>query len=292
MKSFKSPPRLFFYLIYGVLLILVLLYIRFPTEKFKTFWEKQVEQTFGNATCSIEKIHYAFPVFIVFEKIKISKTAAEQQTVVVVDQLKVRPGIKFWHTYALQGELYTGTVRAKLNLDRKERSYKLTDIVLHDLQLSEIIKDQGIVDRKITGRLSGSGRYQAQWNVPGSGEGKVRIAVSPGNMELLHPVLSLSTLDFEHINFDVSIGEQLAIEQGKLKGKDISADFEGTVNVVNSFLDSRVRLSGLLEPRREFLQTHPVEAKMVKQYAKRYKQSALPFKMGGTLSNPTFRFSR
>lgn len=292
MKSFKPPPRLFFYLIYGVSLTFVLLYIRFPTEKFKTFWEKKVEQTFSSTECSIDKIHYAFPVFIVFEKMKIIKTDGEQQAVIVIDQLKLRPGIQFWHTFALQGELYTGTVKAGLNFDKKESSYKLTDIVLQDLNLSEIIKDQGIVERKITGSVSGSGQYQAKLNAPGNGLGKVRIAATSGSIELLHPVLSLSTIDFEHINFYVSIGEQVEVGQGKLKGKDISADFEGTVNVMNSFFDSRVRLSGLLEPRREFLQTHPVEAKMVRQYAKRYNKSALPFKMGGTLSNPTFRFSR
>lgn len=292
MKSFKSPPRLFFYLTYGVILTFVLLYIRFPTEKFKTFWEQKVEQTFSNSVCSIDKIHYAFPAFIVFDTLKISKTAGEQAAVIVIDQLRVRPGIRFWNTFILRGELYTGTVKAALNLDKKENGYKLTDIMLYELKLSEIIKHQGIVDRNITGSLSGSGKYQAQWNAPGTGLGKMRIAASSGSLELLHPVLSLSTIDFEQVNFDVSIGEQVEIQQGKLKGKDLNGDFEGTVNVMNSFFDSRVSLSGLLEPRREFLQTHPVEAKMVKQYAKRFKRSALPFKMGGTLSNPTFRLSR
>ena len=292
MKPFKSPPRLFFYLLYGIALTLVLLYIRFPTDKFKIFWESQVEQNLAGSECSIEKIHYGFPAFMVFDNMKISKTVGEQQALIVVDQLKMRPGIQFWNTYALQGKLYTGTVKADLNLDREKSSYKLTDIVLHDVQLSEIIKDQGIVDRKITGRLSGSGIYQAQWNVAEGRQGKLRIAASTGSMELMQPVLSLSAIDFERINFDVSIGEQVEVQQGKLKGKDISADFEGTVTIMNSFFDSRMRLSGLLEPRREFLQTHPVEAKMVKQYAKRYKKNALPFTMGGTLSNPTFRFSR
>lgn len=292
MKLSKSPPRLFFYLMYGVLLTSVLLYIRFPTDKFKTFWEKKVEQTFTGSVCNIEKIRYGFPVFLVFEKMQIAKTAGEKQAVIAVEQLKVRPGIQFWRAFALRGELYTGTVSGVLNLDQNESSYSLTDIVLDDVLLSEIIKDQGIEDRNISGRLSGSGRYQAKWNAPGKGLGKMRIAATSGSMELLHPVLSLSSIDFERINFDVSIGEQVTIGQGKLRGKDISADFEGTVNVVNSFFDSRLRLTGLLEPKREFLRTHPVEAKMVQQYAIRYKKKALPFKLGGTLSNPTFRFSR
>jgi hypothetical protein len=99
-------------------------------------------------------------------------------------------------------------------------------------------------------------------------------------------------MPFDRINLDVSVGQQLELKQGKLKSTNLNANFEGSVSVMDSLLSSRVNLSGLLEPKREFLKSHPIEAKMVKQYAKRYKRSALPFKLRGTVENPTFRFSR
>ena len=292
MMQFTSSSRLFLYMIYAVLLTAVLLYIRFPTDKFKSFCEQQVEQTLNASDCSIKRIHYSFPISVVFEKIQIIKSSGEQQSVVTIDQFKFKPGITFWKTFKILGDLYSGTFRATLSLDKDKKSYSLTDIVVNNLNLNNILKDQGIVERKVTGSLGGSGKYSAEWKSPTNGEGKGRIEVKTGEIEFLQPILSLSAIDFNRINLDISVGEKINLQQGKLKGKNLNADFEGSIDVMDSLLACRVRLSGLLEPNREFLQSHPMEAKMVKQYAKRYKKSALPFKVGGTIANPTFRFSR
>lgn len=291
MKS-KSSSHIFLYVIYGVGLICVLLYIRFPTDKFRTFCEQRIEQSLHDSNCSIDRIHYSFPTSVTFKKVKIVKANAEQQPVLTIDQFRLRPGIKFWQTFKIFVELYSGTIKATLLLDREKKSYKLTDIVLNNLNLSEILKDQGIVNRKITGNLNGSGRYSAEWNKPDSGQGKGRIETKSGKIEFLQPILSLSAINFDRINVDISLGEQVELKQGKLRGKNLNADFEGSLTIMTSLLVSRMRLSGLLEPKREFLQSHPMEAKMVKQYAKRYKKNVLPYKIGGTVANPTFRFSR
>jgi type II secretion system protein N len=277
---------------YGIILTLVLLYIRFPSASFKSYCERRIEGVLVNTTCSIEKIGYSFPFSVNVDQLKLQKNVGEQQSNVVINQIGIRPAIKFWNTFKISGQLYSGTLRSTLRLSGGDASYKLTDLVLNELDLAEILKDQGIVNRKIKGRINSSGTYGAEWKAPTKGSGKVRVAISKGSFELLQPVLSLSAVEFDQIIFDLSVNEQLELQQGSLKGTDINSTFEGSVNVMDSFQDSRVILSGLLEPKREFLQTHPLEAKMVKQYAKRFRKNALPFKMGGTLSNPTFRFSR
>lgn len=292
MTRITPSSRLLLYVIYGLVLTSVLLYVRFPTENFKSFCEQQLEQSLHASDCSIQRIRYSFPISIVFEEVHITKSSREPQSAFIIDQFKFRPGIKFWQTFKMFGNLYSGTFRATLNLDRDKKSYRLTDIVLNNLNLNTILKDQGVVDRKVTGNLGGSGRYSAEWKNPAGGEGKGRIEVKTGEIEFLQPILSLTAMNFDRINLDISVGEQVEIQQGKLKGQNLNADFEGSLDVMDSFLASRVRLSGLLEPKRAFLQSHPMEAQMVKQYAKRYKKSALPFKLRGTVANPTFRFSR
>ncbi|MFT5729020.1 MAG: type II secretion system protein N [Desulforhopalus sp.] len=292
MIRLTPSSRFFLYVIYGLLLTTVLLYVRFPTDTFKSFCEQRLEQSLKASDCSIKRIHYSFPVSVVFEKVHVITSSGEQKSAFTIDQFKFRPGIKFWQKFKMFGDLYSGTFRATLALDTDKKSYQLTDIVLNNLNLNTILKDQGVVDRKATGTLGGSGRYSAEWDTPAAGEGKGRIEVKTGQIEFLQPILSLTAINFNRINLDISVGEQVEIQQGKLKGKNLNADFEGSLDVMDSLLASRVRLSGLLEPKREFLQSHPKEAKMVKQYAKRYKKSALPFKLRGTVANPTFRFSR
>jgi len=289
---FTSSSRFFLYMIYGLLLTAVLLYVRFPTDKFKSFCEQRVEQSFSASDCSIGGIHYSFPTSVVFEKVRMTKSSGEQQSAFIIDQFKLSPGIRFWQTFTIFGDLYSGTIRATLSLEKDKKTYTLTDIVVNNVNLNEILKDQGVVDRKVTGSLSGSGRYSAEWNSLTASEGKARIEVTTGEIEFLQPILSLTAINFTSINLDIIIGEQVELQQGKLKSENFNADFEGSVDVMDSLLASRVNLSGLLEPKREFLQSHPMEAKMVQQYAERYNKSALPFKLRGTVANPTFRISR
>lgn len=288
----KSSSRFLIYMCYGLVLTIVLLYIRFPSEEFRAYCEKQAETTLDISDCTIEKIGYSFPISIAFTNVNLEKTVDEKNAKILIDRLAIRPALKFWKTYRISGNVYTGSFRATLKIGWNEKVYTFTDITLTDLSLSKILSDQAIDNRKIEGRLDGSGSYQANWSSSEEKAAKARFAITKGSFELLQPVLSLSLLEYDKINFDVHLAEQLEIKEGKLRGKDINATFDGSVNVMNTLQDSRIRLSGLLEPKREFLQANPREAKMVRQYAKRFRKNALPFKMGGTMANPTFRFSR
>ncbi|PHR28774.1 MAG: type II secretion system protein GspN [Desulfotalea sp.] len=291
MTIANSTARLLL-IIYGVLLTIVLIYFRFPTDEFNTFCAKKFELTFTNTACKIGRIHYGFPTSIVFEKVVFQKLNREQQAVFTIDKITLRPAIKFWNTFKLSGILYAGTVKSTLGVNWENNGYKLTDIVLSALSLQEIIKDQGIVNREITGSLSGSGQYQNHRKLSTATFGKIRMVLESGSFEVLQPILGLAAIDFKRIVVDLLFGEQLELQQGQLSGKDIRADFAGTIYLRNNLPDSSVILSGHIQPKREFLQKNPEGAKFVKQYAKRYKSTDLPFKLAGTLSHPTFRFSR
>ncbi|BHH86018.1 type II secretion system protein GspN [Desulforhopalus sp. 52FAK] len=288
----KSSTRFFLYIGYAFIITLVLLYIRFPSGEFKSYCENKIGQALKDTTCSITQIRYHFPISVVLKGVDLHKTTGEQQTHIVMDQIAIRPRMKFWNSFKITGEVYSGRLYSTLRFSRKTSSFTLTDTVLVGLNLEEILKDQGITNRKVQGKLDGSGTYEAKMVSPSKGTGKARIALTKGSFDLIQPVLSLSSINFEKITFDISFEEYLELQQGKLKGENINTSFEGSLNIMNSLQDSRLRLSGLLEPKQEFLQSHPAEAKMVKQYAKRFRKNGLPFKMGGTLSNPTFRFSR
>lgn len=290
--AIKSSSRFLLYMGYGLLLTFALLYIRFPTAEFKAYCEQQIENTFKVNKCDIEKVSYAFPISIVFAQINLMNATDNIKTKLVIEQLSIRPTIHFWRSFKIFGKAYSGSLKSVFKLNWTENSYKFTDTTATNLNVGELLKDQAITNRKIVGTLDGSGTYQGSWSNPEEKTVKAQFALTSGSFELLQPVLSLSLVEFDKINFDITLTEQFAVQQGKLKGKNINASFEGIVNPMKTFQESRLQITGLLEPKREFLQTHPVEAKMVKQYAKRFRKNALPFKIGGTTVNPTFRFSR
>jgi hypothetical protein len=76
-----------------------------------------------------------------------------------------------------------------------------------------------------------------------------------------------------------------------MTGKEIGAEFNGEMRLTSPLPNSTVVLSGNLTPKENFLAAHPGEKRLVEQLLRRYKTPALPFKVGGTVRRPTFRFS-
>ena len=54
--------RSLLYILYAVLLTAVLLYVRFPAEKFKQYCVGQIENLVPESTCTIKHIGYRFPL--------------------------------------------------------------------------------------------------------------------------------------------------------------------------------------------------------------------------------------
>ncbi len=286
--------RFFLYLAYAVILTSVLLYVRFPKEKFKTFCEKQIEQILPDTVSNIDSIVYKFPLSASLENIRISKTGDDKPSDVVMNRLAVSLAPKkFWRTLQLDGELYSGQFIAELDLDRSAESFQLRDIQLKGLDAGEVAKGLGIIDREITGRVDFSGEYQGENGKSSGGSGEGTVKVASGSMGLLQPILALSTIEFETIVVNVSHENgSLSLAEGKMVGKEINADFTGELKVVAPFLNSTVLLSGHLDPEGGYLRSHPKEQKVVQRLLQRYKMNALPFKMGGTVKRPLFRFSK
>jgi type II secretion system protein N len=294
MARSTFSPRFFLYLAYAVMLTAVLLYVRFPAEKFKFFCEKHFEQLWAGSSCNIDRIAYQFPFSVSFQNIKLQKAVADEQVAVVVDRLTVTPKLrKFWRVFKLNGALYSGQFTAELDLDRSTDSFQLNDIQLQDLKAAELVDNLGLLDRGASGAVDFRGDYQAKTENLADATGQGMLGVGSGSMDLLQPVLSLTTIEFETIAVNVTLDNgNLLLAEGEIVGKEINADFTGELRTVSPFFNSSIRLSGHIEPADGFLRSHPKEDRAVKVLLGRYKMTVLPFKVGGTVKRPLFRFSK
>jgi type II secretion system protein N len=168
----------------------------------------------------------------------------------------------------------------------------LANIRAEGLQVGDLARSFGITERKISGILDFSGDYKALNSNPGDGNGKGLIQVVSGSISLLQPILNLSTLAFDKLSMSV-VHEKgvVQLDEGELLGKEILADFTGELELASPFLTSNVSLSGHLEPDEGFLRSNPQEQQVVQRLLQRYKMTVLPFKVGGTVQRPLFRFS-
>jgi type II secretion system protein N len=276
-----------------VLLIALLLYVRFPAEKFKTYSEQHIERLFPGSDSNIGRFVYNFPFSAVLETVTITRTISGQETELIVDKLAVTPELpQFWKTFRISGEMYSGLFEARLNLDKKAEIFQLTDIYFENLEAGSLAESIGISDRIISGSFEFAGSYQASTEAPGDGVGSGVAQVISGSMSLLQPILSLSTIEYDHLA--VNLSQQNGIvtfADGELAGKEIVANFIGEMHLDSPLLMSNISISGYLEPDDAFLRNHPEEQQFVQRLLQKYEATVLPFKIGGTVQRPLFRFS-
>lgn len=286
--------RSLLYLCYALLLTALILYVRFPTEKFKAYCERHVEHLLPGSTCDIEGIRYRFPMSADFGGIKVTRIIEGKVSEMTVDRLLMTPELlQFWRTFSLRGEMYTGTFQAALDVDRGKRTFHLADINLEEVAVSELAAGIGLVEDKISGRFLFSGDYQASISQPIEGTGQGVIQVRAGSMKFLQPILGLSTLDFERVSANViRESKQIRFAEGEVVGREMTADFSGTLQLNSPITNSSVLLSGQLHPDAGYLKNNPKQEQLVQRLLRRYKVKVLPFKVGGTVKRPLFRFSK
>ncbi len=281
------------YLLYAVLLTVVLLYVRFPAEKFKQYCVQRIEKLSSDSTCTIDRVGYRFPLSATFKTIILNRVIDGQETALVVDELVITPeSWQFWRRFALKGKIYSGLFAATLDLDNRAHSFQLANISGEGLQSGELTKSLGINEWKISGIVTFSGDYQAPNGSPGDGIGKGLCHVVSGSLSLLQPILNLSTLEFDQIAMHVSHENGVVqVSEGEFLGKEILADFSGELQTASLFLNSNISLVGHLEVDEGFLLSNPEQQQVVQRLLQRYKMTVLPFKIGGTVQRPLFRFS-
>lgn len=282
------------YLAYGLTLLALLLYARFPADKFKQFCENRLGSLLTDSTCAIDRIEYQLPLTLNFFGVHLRKITESGASELTLDRLSLALESAGKHlAFTLSGALYGGQVSAHLAIGGFARGrIAMNDIRLVGLDAAALQKDLGRVDRKISGTFSFTGEYQADTTGFTAGIGGGRIEMAAGSVALLQPVLSLNQIDFHHLSANIRYEKsKLTIRDGVLKGTDLAGDFSGTVALNDSYSQSELQLGGRLVPQAAFLMAHPQEEKMVQAVMKRYNMTALPFGVGGTLTSPIFRLS-
>lgn len=285
--------RTLFYLLYAVVLTGALLYFRFPAEKIRVFCENKVESFLVGSDCNIERIVYRLPFSVVFTDLQVVREIDGKRSMFRVDRLAVSPDFaSLFRTFQIRGDMYKGNFAMKLTVDTEEKSFELSEVSIDGMNIDEWAGDFNLLDRKISGKVNVSGNYRGGFAAPLEGTGKGELSAESGSIELLQPILSLKSLPFDKITIDMSQEkEMLKFVKGEMTGKEINAEFSGEMRVAKPIPNSIVILSGNLTPKENFLAAHPGEKRLVEQLLRRYKSPALPFKVGGTVRRPTFRFS-
>lgn len=292
ISSASAYLRWFFYCCYAVLLTAVLLYVRFPEDIFKKYCVKQAQKLFSGSECRIGHLAYYFPLSISLEGVSFSLPKQEKAPLIKLNSITISPALTaFGKVFELKGESYSGQFSGTLHLERKDNQFSLEQIKIQNMNLAEMKPIHDILEREISGLFDFTGSFSAVINqyLAGKAQGKVKLMA--GKISLVQPVLAMNAIDLQQMEMEIKYDKQeLQVSKGKMKGKELSADFSSTVRVISPWYISDITVTGDVAPQAGFIKMSPTLQNEVRTLLKQYKKSTIPFSVNGSLQKPTFRF--
>ncbi len=288
-KITKGVLYCLFFLLYGGVLTAVLLYYRFPEEKFKQYFIEYVEQAVPGMHCSIAGLSLGLPFSIVFSEITLTE-GSNKKAGFTVEELRITPKISYlFEKYVIYAKISKGTVETIFSLDSDSKKYTLNAIKIAKIQLEGMPALEKVFNRKLSGTLAATGNYSAAIGEPwfkGRGEGKT--TVTNGSLQFRFPVLSLDVLNLQKVQTGWKIDKSvMTITKGVLVGKELKGVFSGRMQFGSSFTSSRLNIQGNLTPLPPLLKKSKQAQEMLRYLHQQKKGNTLPFRLDGMVITPT-----
>ncbi|MEK6201221.1 MAG: type II secretion system protein GspN [Desulfobulbaceae bacterium] len=288
-KTFWRWPL---YFIYALFIITLFLYLRFPTQEFKTFCTDLISQHLPGYENSIESLHYRFPLTLVVRNLQLQARSNTAQETFAMQQINITPDLAAPGTnFSLAITAYGGTHRILLELDRADLTFTMPKIEIEALDLTNLSRLKTQTGRTITGLFTDQGSYAGQIGQDislGVGEGSAQL--TGGTFELLETILSLNSIDLKKGEALFKLQDQkLLLSNGKFNGKEMTGTFSGQISSLNSKVAAmQLEMTGALTPLPALTEKSGQAQPLLRQLQQ--KQAGLPFKLKGTISKPVFLF--
>ncbi len=278
------------YFFYGVVLLAVLLIVFFPAKKIRNYCSSTIEQIFPGTTCRIGSISYGFPLTLHFHNVRVIEKGESEEDIVSVRSLSFQadfqhPGVR------VLADLYDGKLHCRLFVNRSNGTISLNDIEVHHVDLGKWGRLQKIIGRDLFGYLDLSGRYEGNIKEILQGEAEGSAMVHGGGIELLHPILSLTSISLRHSDIKFMFRNRiLTITNGSFHGTEFDCSFNGMFHIAFPSSRSMLELSGDLKPTVSLVNTDKRWKNIETIMQRRFRQSTIPFVVNGSLAAPQFRF--
>ena len=277
--------------LYGALLFIALLYLRFPGEDFRAYCEHLVEKALPGVNCTISKVSYDFPVGLHFEKMRISRNG--EQILLDDDRFSVAPAwTRLTSAYAVESQAFGGRHSALLSINDEEGRIIFNELRIANLPL-EKIPVIGAMERPLTGILSGEGTAMLNSREIGFHQINGIFTLTDSRYELGRPLFLMADIEVPLTTFRLAFNEGVArLTAGAVRTAKVEGDFQGDVTLADSLADSRLKISGNLTPKAQLFPGSRQLQAVVAGVQRRYRSEELPFKIGGSLGQPSFIFSK
>jgi len=282
----------FGYLLYTLVLLVVLLWWRFPAAEVATWCGQRLDRLYPGLNWQVDALKWRFPNRFLLQGIQAQANDKPGMQVIRVPELTLtldplslaRKNLRI--SYSMN--LYDGAGTGRIYLTWAGRFTCQGRFV--NLDLHKMAGLATALNRSVQGRADATFSWQGTW--PDMDKTKISgmVTVSKGLLPLRKPVLGLTILPFSRFESRVEHREQAwQLDRGRLEAKTMKVTFSGRIVPGKDLAGARLSLSGSLVPRAELFRATGKRdmATVVRGFL---RNGALRFTVSGTAADPAVQF--
>jgi type II secretion system protein N len=265
------------YLLAGIAMLLLFLYIRFPSEALLNYLKATVGARYPKSLLTIEALRPSFPPGILLTNVTFGFGDLPEATF-HADNLSVSPGWLFLPRGRLavnmEAEGYGGEASGQVRISRpfSLQGPFTAEATFREVRIDKCAWLREILSRQITGTLGGAISFNGTTEALNNGAGNIEFTLTNGAYPLLESFIGINKIDFSKVDVKLSLRSGvLRITQFTLAGEKLRCSLKGNIRLADNFQESQIDLNGTIE--------------LPMQGNKRMTLS-----ISGTISNPKTRF--
>ncbi len=281
------------YLLYTLVVLVCLLWWKFPADTVKTWLEHQLGAKTPGYVWKIETLKPVLPGHIHAGGITITPVR-EKMPLVRIGQLDLVPDparlLSKNKLIRFSMRLFGGTAHGRLVIGAGSRRFDCRG----KFDMLDIAK-MSAVRKRLHRQLTGIAAGNFSWHHSSRPTEKQTIAgtviFGNGTLPLRKAVLGLTRLPYSTIETPFTYREgKWIIEKGKLVSPKMTAVFNGRIEPAGNIADYRLQFTGRLTPRSELF-TGSGNNRMAGMIRSFLKDGSLPFTLSGTAAEPGIHFA-
>jgi type II secretion system protein N len=299
IRSISKHKKSLGYILYGIVLMIVLLYYRFPSEAVGDYLQSTAEDINPSYTVLIGNARPLFPFGVKLLNTRVSLKGDPDTNLLIAETLLIKPRIlsflKGESKYGVDCFAYGGDIKGTVHFsdDGGETTGRpfSTSMELRDLRINDYDYLFKLIGRNVKGILGGSIAYSGQSGFLINGTGDASLRISDGSVELMQPIFSLKSVSFDDLWIKMILEKtKIKLTRVEIGGKEIKGTLSGTIGLKQNFSQSRLALRGSVEPLAGFFKSENGTPRMMTLFKRRLRKGKLSFVVRGTPADPKIRF--
>jgi type II secretion system protein N len=268
------------YAAYTAAVVLLLLYLLFPSQALRAAAARRVGQALPGAEVTIGDLRPGLPFAVVLSEVAIAHGG---KAVATIERLRVVPELALLFREAgrlrFSGALAGGTLTGGAETAGEAGGLLSLSARLEGAQLEKIPGLQAIPGGRLSGTLS------AEVAVRPAGGTTARLSAADARVELAQPLFDQRELTFRTIDAELGVqGRRLLVRSARLKGSELDAELAGTIALDPAAAGNALNLNGKLTPH------HALAARLEGSLPPNFlrRRGGLAFKLTGSIAAPGF----